>query len=111
MISNPRGDDVATCKMGGSDEQQTRRLQFAGWWEPAQCRQTTCPWARTQELPRAEQGIERPGGSNRKRRRCHTTPAHTKNSEIGLASEKVMAVGDKEAQSHNMPSPITRDKP
>ncbi len=28
---------------------------------PAQCRQTTCPWARTQELPRAEQGIERPG--------------------------------------------------
>ncbi len=78
---------------------------------PAQCRQTTCPWARTQELPRAEQGIERPGGSNRKRRRCHTTPAHTKNSEIGLASEKVMAVGDEEAQSHNMPSPITRDKP
>ena len=60
-------------------------------------------------------GIERPGawpgGSNRKRRRCHTTPAHTKNSEIGLASEKVMAVGDEEAQSHNMPSPITRDKP
>ena len=40
MISNPRGDDVATCKMGVSDEQQTRRLQSAGWWEPAQCRQT-----------------------------------------------------------------------
>jgi hypothetical protein len=55
--------------------------------------------------------FEWPGGSNRKRRRCHTTPAHTKNSEIGLAAENVMAVGDEEAQSHNMLSPITCDKP